>query len=507
MKSNFFSRNRINFFLLAALVVYNDLFYHERLGLNLLLYTVLIFIMLVILYPSHLRSPRTMMSGALTLMLAVVMTWHNSVLGWWMFFLSFFTTIGFVIQPRLRFPALAWLTGMDNIIKLPLEILYWNREQANSKRLKLSRMITIALVPFVIAIIFFMIYRAANPVFDELSKRFMDKIGVWIDRIFETISFPWLVFIVAGIFIISGILYHRRPARILREEEKMSDDIVRRRKTFRMPYLKMDFRIEYLGGILLLVMVNLMLLALNLIDIQYIWINFKIPEGVSLTEMVHQGTEWLIASIILSMLVLIWLFRANQNFYSRSGILKILAYTWIAQNMILTISLLLRNNQYIAWHALAYKRLGVYVFIFLTFCGLVSMIIKISKAKSFFFLLRVNSWIAYFVLSLICLVNWDVFIARYNIHSNTGAGLDTDFLLELSPKVLPYIYQDWDHVAEQIKAHPVDSFNHLTYKTPEEFREALDKRRDRYLATHSEYTWRSYNSADHYAIEYLKANK
>jgi len=442
------------------------------------------------------------------LLTSVMVVWHNSLLSKWMFFISYAITLGFILQPKIRFIGYSLLTAAGNFVKIPMELFYWNnsKEVSGPRKFKFSKAIMLTLLPLLIVIIFFTIYRVANPMFANFTDDILKNIGDWINNILKHISLARILFIIAGIIILSAFLINRGYNVFAKEEQQFTDDITRKRKIIRWHYLPMGFKNEFLSGMILLVMMNIMLLALNAIDIKYIWISFQIPEGVSLKEMVHQGTEWLIVSIILSMIVLIWLFRANQNFYSKSKWLKILAIAWMLQNMVLTISLLIRNNMYVSWHALAYKRLGVYVFIALTFIGLLTMLIKIHRSKSFYFLLRVNAWAAYVIMSAVCLLNWDIVIAKYNVNFEKGAQLDTDFYLELSPKTLPIIYQNLDKIERQLATHTDGVMSYLEYNDPENFKTRLNYLRDRYLIANDTLSWKSYNKADAGAINYLKQN-
>ena len=507
MFSKFLSNNRSNILLLIALIVYNSLFFSERFGINILLFIVLILGFQYFLFKESFKSRNVLISAGLTLFTAAMIVWHNSLLSKWMFFISYAVTLGFILQSRIRFIGYSMLTAASNFTKIPVEFFSWNKVPGttNHRKLRISRVLMLSGLPVIIVIIFFMIYRVSNPMFANFTDRFFEEIGAWFQNIFRHISFVRILFILSGIILLSALLFNRGYHVFAREEEQFNDKISRKRRALRWPFLRLDFRNEYLSGIILLVMMNLLLLVLNIIDIKYIWISFKIPAGVSLSEMVHHGTEWLIVSIILSMVVLIYLFRANQNFYSGNKWLKYLAYAWMLQNMVLTVSLLVRNNTYVSWHALAYKRLGVYVFIALTFIGLITMLIKIYGSKSFFYLLRVNSWAAIFMMCGVCSINWDIFIAKYNVEFSDGANLDTDFLLKLSPKSYPYILEKMDKVTKQIDAHDQSTYGKkLLYFNTEGFESELERRSLRYIAERSENTWYSYNVSDQYAIEYLK---
>ena len=177
---------------------------------------------------------------------------------------------------------------------------------------------------------------------------------------------------------------------------------------------------------------------------------------------------------------------------------------WMIQNMFLAISLCIRNNQYVNWHAMAYKRLGVYVFIALVFIGLITMIIKIQQKKSVYYLLRINFWSAYFIMSLTCVVNWDIYIAQYNVSFANGSQLDTDFYLKLSPKAYPIVYENLDKIQAQIDSHIPGTFDYLYFHNIEDFKRSLDYNRIAYLAENEKYTWASFSRADAAAINYLK---
>src|SRR5207344_2440265 len=60
----------------------------------------------------------------------------------------------------------------------------------------------------------------------------------------------------------------------------------------------------YTVGLISLVLLNILLLIVNSIDISYIWFGFNAQE-VNLYKMIHDGTDLLIFSIVLAILVLL----------------------------------------------------------------------------------------------------------------------------------------------------------------------------------------------------------
>jgi hypothetical protein len=240
-------------------------------------------------------------------------------------------------------------------------------------------------------------------------------------------------------------------------------------------------------------MVNALLLAENFIDIKWLWFGFSLPEEFSLKHYVREGTGFLIISILLSMGLLLHYFMRNQNFYPKNQLLKWLSYLWIAQNIILSFSVYMRNSHYIDFHGLAYKRIGVDVFVILTIIGLITLYYKIRKIKSAYFLVRINTWALYIMIVALSCFNWDVKIAEYNLaHWNKGE-IDVDFYLQLSDKALPVIYANLDKVKSQIETHKNNKVRWITYLDYDVFMIALENKKNKFLDKYKEHSWLSFN--------------
>jgi hypothetical protein len=215
--------------------------------------------------------------------------------------------------------------------------------------------------------------------------------------------------------------------------------------------------------------------------------------------------------------ILMYFFRGNQNFNKDNSILKILSYTWVLQNVVMIVSVVIRNYRYIDTHGLTYKRIGVYVFLLMTFMGLLTLIVKISSQRSNFFLWRTNSWLAYAVLVLFSFWNWDAFIAQYNMkivvtNSNktdvialpdyeTTNGrrsrfnndkVDIDYLLALSDKALPALLKHPNFEDEYF----VGSSGTLRQMVKYKYERLEHKMENR--------SWLSYNWAEAHALQQLK---
>jgi len=195
---------------------------------------------------------------------------------------------------------------------------------------------------------------------------------------------------------------------------------------------------------------------------------------------------------------MMYYFRGNLNFYPLRKRLEWLAYFWIFQNAILVISVVLRNLHYITYFGLAYKRIGVIIFLVLTGIGLVTLFIKIRNRRSGFYLWRVNGWALYVVLILASVVNWDFVIATVNTNHPLKNNIETSFLLQLSDKSL-YIIDKNANVLNQPEDFNV--YQHFYGKT---YNDVYTAKVNAFMKKMDKRTFWSYNYAELTCYRYLK---
>ena len=196
----------------------------------------------------------------------------------------------------------------------------------------------------------------ANPVFEGMVKSFFDSIEAFFEWFFENIEVALFMTFLFG-FLISNYFFLGKPfTSITKEDENSSDNLSRKRKKSISKFKNTALKTEYTSAIILFTLLNILILIINLIDIWWVWFNFE-WEGEYLKQFVHEGTYLLILSIIISLAISIYYFRGNINFLKNNTLLKYLAFAWLAQNAILTISVGIRNFWYINYFSLAYLRI------------------------------------------------------------------------------------------------------------------------------------------------------
>ncbi|MCC6840896.1 MAG: DUF4173 domain-containing protein [Flavobacteriales bacterium] len=360
-----------------------------------------------------------------------------------------------------------------------------------------------AVLPIAITLVFIMLYRGGNPRFDAITASFFDGMFELLGELFT----PRVLFFGLGLLVSAVLVRRLAPGLLAHNEHALGDALMRtrvRRPKWARPLGLDPLERERRGGVVLLVLVNTVLLVVNVIDINWVWYGFTVPEGFSLKQFVHEGTWLLIMSILLSIVVLLYLFRGNLNFHPRNNGLKLLAKVWIAQNFVLGISVFLRNWHYISFHGLAYKRIGVIVFLALVLIGLLTLFRKVHGRRSFYYLARVNGWACFAMLAGLTLVDWDSTIVRYNLqHVNPGE-IDIDNYLAMSDKVLPLLYADLDKVELQMARHRANRVRWVEHLDPAEFRQQLDGRRNRFVHRMARQTWQESNLADRRTMAALK---
>jgi hypothetical protein len=171
--------------------------------------------------------------------------------------------------------------------------------------------------------------------------------------------------------------------------------------------------------------------------------------------------------------------------------------------VLLAFSVGVRNYHYISHFGLAYKRIGVFIFLFLTAIGLVTMFLKVRDKRTSYFLFFNNSWAIYLVLMSLTCLNWDVMITRYNLANADKAELDISFLLaEVSDKNLWLLEEaDFDKLVDRtLMIYDYSSYEYITVA------DYFFNKKRQFLNRQKQYSWASWNYADFFNGKRLTKN-
>jgi len=505
----------------AGAVLFNLVFWNEKLAINTVLFDAFLLSALFFLYPDARKSATVnwLLLGHLVSLTMVVI--HNTDLSKISFVITLLLVAGFAEYTHRS----AWFAGGSMLMNVVMVVASFGEsftinKRKPTKRKGVGRFIRFAIFPLILLIVFFLIYRDANNAFSDIANRIGAQLEIFFSHFFDFFSFQRLLFLLLGLLITGSILLKSKLDYFSTRETHMNDGLQRSRKSLRqkrsgamfqfiemimgkMASGMMALKNENTTGIISLVLLNVLLLVVNCIDVNFLWLHFQYKPGLPVYKMVHEGTELLIVSIVLAMAILLFYFKGNLNFYKRNKWLKYGAYAWIIQNAMLVSSVFLRDYYYILKHGLAYKRIGVLFFLLMVLVGLVTVFLKIWSRRTNYFLFRVNAWAGIVILVLATTIHWDEFIAGYNLKRKNTVDLDVPFLLSLSDKALPLL--DTNIVALQKRENDARLQNHDSQPACDTcYIEELKQRELQFVEKQKDLTWLSWNYADSYTRKYFR---
>jgi hypothetical protein len=500
---------------IVGAVLFNIIFWQEKLAVNAVLFDLFVLWSVFYLYPSSLAKPfmKWLLAAHIITLLAVIV--QNTLLSK----LAFSATLLMVVVFSQYLHRSVWYAAASAFMNYLMVVpsLFTNAQFLKSNRFNLyglKRFIRFLVIPLLLVFVFFLLYSFANTIFKTLANDIGISIQHFFNRFFTWFSWDRLGFLLLGLFVTGGLLLKSSINYFSDADTKMANDLWRKKNDLlkwkqtnwfqllslimgRFANGAMALRNENRTAIISLFLLNMLLLFINCVDITYVWFGFKYNNDINLSEYVHEGTGLLIFSILLAMVLLLFFFRGNLNFYKQNKWLRLGSYAWLFQNAVLVVSVLLRDYYYIDHYGLAYKRIGVLIFLAMVLAGLVTIFIKIQQRKTAYYLLRVNAWIAIVILVVSSCIHWDETIARYNLARKNTITLDVKFLLTLSDKVLPLLEKNMD-VLDRKNASEQNTEGEYLYRSNLTQRQVFENRKKEFSNTQKLYTWLSWNMADNY---------
>jgi hypothetical protein len=416
----------------ALTAVHTYLFYHHEIGVNALLFSAFT-IGLITLYHGLQSEKLWWMAAGGHLISALAVSLHSYFSSTATYNLSFYILAGYVISVRSSLPV-AFINGMYRSLFYTFVITVYSGICdlldfifKSEKAVFSFKRTSLYIAPISVTVVFYILYGLANPDF-FLSVTFLE----W------DFNLELIFYILFGSAIICPLLFSG-PIGKLAEWDLEKPDVLSRLRVKREKFAAMGLLYENKQGVIMFIMLNTLIaifLGFSILQIFVPSLNHS-PAGHS--DQVHQGFEVLVISILVAILLIMYYFRANQNFYGRKEKLVKLATIWIGLNGILILFTCYKNSLYIDAFGLTYKRIWVFIGMLLTGLGLYLTLIKIYKVKTNWYLLRQNAWVLYFVIASYGLVDWDRLITWYNPHY--AQFLDMNYILSLGDTKVPHLYE------------------------------------------------------------------
>ncbi|TDE16768.1 DUF4153 domain-containing protein [Dyadobacter psychrotolerans] len=409
-------------------ILHTWLFFEYDLGLNGFIFSSVTIGLITWFHKLH-KEKNWLLGAGAHLVIAFAVFWHGSDEATAMYHFSFFLLAGFVFSIPSGLPV-TFLNGLiaslggGFIAKLANFI---KEDYSNSVFLPKSafKKAYLYVAPITVTLLFYLFYSAANPDF-WLNIALPD---------FE-LNLGWLLYTFVGFVLLCPLFFPWGLTTFTAWETSLPNELKRiRSKPLNSD--KLGLKNENKQGVIMFAMLNTLILLFLSFNILQIFIPSLSTANRNHSEQVHQGFETLVMSIIIAILLIMFYFRGNQNFYDKRTRLVQLATVWIFLNGLLALFTCYKNILYVEDFGLTYKRIWVFIGMLLTGIGLVLTLKKIKYLKTNLYLIRQNSWVLYFVLTSYVVVDWDRLITWYN--PNFAQELDMNYIISLGRSKTPYL--------------------------------------------------------------------
>lgn len=409
----------MNILMVIPAIIFSILFYNQKIGLNLFLFSILTLMILFISKPKEFLKQKVVLTSLAYFVTSVTIFLYNSPLAIIANLIAFFTLVGTIAEHKSSIYIL-WINGIYTSIVAAITLYFQQldigTENVKKKKINYLYWVKTIGIPIIIVIVFINLYRNGNPKFDELISK--------ID--FSFINFQWLVFTSLGYY-----LFYNITNPVTAEPVTSLDGIIHNelnKDTVECSSPK-KLQNEIQLGTILLVSLNILIGLFLVTDVLHLSEIHQMT-APELSKQVHTGVNALIISNLLAIVIILYFFRGSINFVKNNIVLKRLTFAWIFLNLMMILITAVKNIEYIFSFGLTYKRIGVLFFLFFTAIGLITTFIKVIKVKNLWYLFRKNTQIAFAVLILSSTVNWDKLVTYYNI--NYAEQLDLNYLIDLS---------------------------------------------------------------------------
>ncbi|KQC34309.1 hypothetical protein AAU57_13895 [Nonlabens sp. YIK11] len=392
-----------NILSIAGGLLFALLFHDQLLGINVLIFSVFLIIALLVSNKKVAWTWPLTASMIGVVLSAVAIAYHGSTPAKWSYFACIFLFLGYLAYPRASI-YISLINGVYNsILGIFHGFLYpsADSQEKSIQKIKYGEWILGIGIPLVLVVVFVSFYSNVNPVFDK-----------WLNTIlaeFEYIDFLWFFTASVATFLMLNII---QPNTIeeLKQADARQGNLLTPATTIDPSSVKTELRI----GTLSLIALNVLLVLVLISEFMFLT-HLSDFTAADLSKSVHQGVYSSIASVVVAICLIAFVFRGSINWLKSNQTIKLLAYGWMVLNSFLLVTIAMKTWEYITSYGLTEKRIGVLIYLVLCLIGIITVFIKVQGAFNFAFLMRKNlSW-SIAVLAVLGWINWSAVISRYNI--------------------------------------------------------------------------------------------
>lgn len=358
--------------------------------------------------PSIRHDRRALLALGLAAAFGGVTAFDPSLLGWCLFWISL--TLAVLLPRQARFGDV-WAWGFNIFLQTftallgPVTDMIRVRQVRRRKGgLRMASIVPHLGLPLLGGAVFLLLFAMANPLVSDALSAIDPALFGNLDLLR---FFFWAIILVA-------VWATLRP----------------RRLRFKVSPLKQGDATRIIGVTtasvtLSLILFNLMFAMQNALDIAYLWSNTGLPDGMSFAEYAHRGAYPLIATALLAGGFVLLTTQPGSDMAGNKLIRRLVAL-WVAQNVFLVASSILRVLDYVDVYSLTRLRLSALLWMALVATGLVLIAWRMLSGKTIGWLLNANATAATILLAGCSVVDLGSIAARWNVtHAREVGGTAT----------------------------------------------------------------------------------
>ncbi|MBZ9796945.1 DUF4173 domain-containing protein [Mesorhizobium sp. ES1-4] len=474
----------------VLLVVLADfLFYGQPAGITVFLFAILIAAAVVAVHPTAFSDGRVWLRPAALLVALLPLAENVSTLS---VSIALAALVAFALSLGGRLGrSMARIAGQIGLFWLAApfrfanDFIRWRKaaRRFSGRRVRLSA-IAVWIMPLALGSVFLALFGAANPII-EYWLALID-----LTKLLDLIQLSRIAF---WLFVLAAVWAFLRP-RLPRFRRRVPSPPPADARQAASPDAVETIVFGKAAILRALIVFNALFALQTALDATYLWGGVALPDGLSYAAYAHRGAYPLIVTALLAAGFVLAALRPGSE-TSADPLIRRLVYAWVAQNILLVVSSILRLDLYVGIYALTYWRIATFVWMGLVAAGLALIIARIALGKSNEWLSSANLLTLSATLYACCFIDFAATIATYNVDHSlemTGQGIPLDgwYLRSLGPSAFPALDRFLDHQGGTAQAGAVRELARLRGVDEGWYRNALEN-------------WRAWSFRDRRLLFYL----
>jgi hypothetical protein len=409
------------------------LFYDRKIGISVALFLLVLGALSLLTNPVHAGWRQSLFAAVIALTGLASVVEEFNVLSATLAVLAVAVAISSLTNPLMDGLRARYAAVQDLLLVGPFRIFM---DIARSPKWSLTlKSFTVWVVPLLLSCVFLLLFSSANPLIEtwlsaldpraaasRLSAVRLLFWGVTLCAVWPFIYLKWVCWSLPGSWV-SGT----EPAEAESPEAEQAPS-------------------ELFGAAAILrslLLFNLLFAVQTSLDVIYLWGGVALPDGLTYAAYAHRGAYPLIATALLAAGFVLAAMRPGGP-AERMPVIRTLVFLWVAQNVMLVVSSMLRLDLYVQIYSLTWWRVAAFIWMLLVAVGLVLIVARIAFDRSNTWLVQMN-FVTLALTACICaFINFPYVIAAYNVDhskeaSSNGLALDFNYLTGLGPHALPAI--------------------------------------------------------------------